>query len=161
MKAFIITALSAASLLVASVAAAAGEKDVTVNKRAEHDAVQGAPDKFTGKVEVSSAFKAENPDHYSGALVSFDAGARTAWHTHPLGQTLVVTAGQGLVQSEGHPIQAIQTGDVVWIPANTRHWHGASADSAMSHVAIVDAVGGNRVEWMEHVTDAQYSAREE
>lgn len=159
MRTFVAMALSVASLLVVNPARAA--EDITVSKVAEREAVQGTPDKFTGKVMVSSAFKSAEPDHYSGALVSFEAGARTAWHTHPLGQTLVVTSGHGLVQSEGHPVQAIQTGDVVWIPANTRHWHGASADGAMSHVAIVDAINGNRVEWMEHVTDAQYSAKEE
>lgn len=90
--------------------------------------------------------------------MTFEPGARTAWHTHPLGQTLIVTAGLGRVQCEGGPIEEIRSGDVVWFPLGVRHWHGASPDVAMTHIAIQEALEGKVVDWMEHVTDAQYSA---
>nr|WP_246482185.1 cupin domain-containing protein [Methylorubrum zatmanii] len=100
--------------------------------------------------------KEEPPSRMSGALVTFEPGARTAWHTHPLGQTLIVTAGAGRVQQWGRPIQEIRPGDVVRIRPGVKHWHGASATAGMSHVAIAEALDGKVVEWMEHVTDAQY-----
>nr|WP_320012765.1 carboxymuconolactone decarboxylase family protein [uncultured Desulfobulbus sp.] len=112
---------------------------------------------FTGNVTVGSRFKSETTGSYGGGIVNFDAGARTAWHTHPVGQTLIVISGRGLVQSEGEVIQQIFPGDVVWIPANVRHWHGASPDSAMSHVAISEPQNGSTVSWMEHVEDEQYN----
>jgi quercetin dioxygenase-like cupin family protein/alkylhydroperoxidase/carboxymuconolactone decarboxylase family protein YurZ len=117
---------------------------------------KGSADYFTGHVTVESRFSSETPDSYRGGIVNFEAGARTAWHTHPFGQTLIVTSGRGLVQSEGETVQQILPGDVVWIPADERHWHGAAPDSAMSHVAISDPMNGNTVEWMEHVSDEQY-----
>jgi quercetin dioxygenase-like cupin family protein len=97
-----------------------------------------------------------DPDRVGGGLVTFEPGARTAWHTHPLGQTLVVTTGLGWVQHEGGPIEEIRPGDVVWIPPGERHWHGASPTVAMSHIAIQEKLNGEAVTWLEHVTDAQY-----
>lgn len=117
---------------------------------------EGSADYFTGHVTIDSSFLSETPDYYRGAMVNFEAGARTAWHTHPLGQTLIVISGHGLVQSEGKAVQEILPGDVVWIPANVRHWHGASPSSPMSHVAISAPRNGATVEWMEPVNDEQY-----
>ena len=121
---------------------------------------KGSTDHFTGHVTVESRFSSEIPNSYGGGIVKFEAGARTAWHTHPLGQTLIVISGRGLVQSEGEAVQAIVPGDVVWIPANERHWHGAAPDSPMSHVAISAPRNGTTVEWMEHVDDEQYASEE-
>jgi 4-carboxymuconolactone decarboxylase len=117
---------------------------------------KGSADYFTGHVTVESRFSSEIPKSYSGGIVNFEAGARTAWHTHPLGQTLIVISGRGLVQSEGEVVQEIMPGDVVWIPANARHWHGAASNSPMSHVAISAPRNDLTVEWMEHVNDEQY-----
>ncbi|WP_368667221.1 carboxymuconolactone decarboxylase family protein [Roseomonas sp. 18066] len=111
---------------------------------------------FTGTVRVASRFQAESPARVGGGLVSFEPGARTAWHTHPLGQTLVVTAGCGRVQAEGGPVEVIRPGDVVWIPPGVRHWHGAAPDTAMSHLAVAEASEGVSVRWMEQVSDQQY-----
>ncbi|QAR32656.1 cupin domain-containing protein [Geovibrio thiophilus] len=117
---------------------------------------KGSVNYFTGSVTVESRFSSEQQDGYQGGIVNFEAGARTAWHTHPLGQTLIVISGHGLVQSEGEAVQEILPGDVVWIPANERHWHGAAPDSPMSHVAISAPLNGSTVQWMEHVNDGQY-----
>lgn len=117
---------------------------------------KGVPEHFTGSVTVESPFASKGSNSYRGAVVNFEAGARTAWHTHPLGQTLLVISGRGLVQSEGQDAQKIFPGDVVWIPARTRHWHGAAADSPLSHVAISTPLDDSTVEWMELVTDEQY-----
>ena len=118
--------------------------------------VKGSSDYFTGEVTVVSRFSSEFMDSYSGGVVNFEAGARTAWHTHPLGQTLIVISGRGRVQSDGGPVHDILPGDVVWIPANVRHWHGAVPNSPMSHVAISTPRNGSTVKWMEHVSDEQY-----
>jgi len=118
-------------------------------------------DYFTGKVRVDPLFTPQTPARVSGALVTFDPGARTAWHTHPLGQTLVVTAGCGWVQRDGGPVEDIRPGDVVWFPPGEKHWHGATATTALSHIAIQEAQDGKAVDWMEHVTDQQYSAGRE
>ncbi|GJE52717.1 hypothetical protein GOFOIKOB_5791 [Methylobacterium tardum] len=117
---------------------------------------KGPADWFTGTVRVDPLFSANEPARAGGALVTFEPGARTAWHTHPLGQTLIVTAGMGLVQREGGPIEEIRPGDVVWFPANEKHWHGASPTTAMSHIAIQEALNGSPVTWMEKVSDEQY-----
>jgi quercetin dioxygenase-like cupin family protein len=116
---------------------------------------KGPPEWFTGAVRIDPLF-GPDPDRVGGALVTFEPGARTAWHTHPLGQTLVVTAGLGWVQHDGGPIEEIRPGDVVWIPPDERHWHGASPNTAMSHIAIQEKRNGVAVTWLEHVTDAQY-----
>jgi quercetin dioxygenase-like cupin family protein len=117
---------------------------------------KGAAGHFTGNVTVESRFVSEIPNGYRGAIVKFEAGARTAWHSHPLGQTLIVVSGRGLVQSEGDAIQEILPGDVVWIPPNERHWHGAAPDSSMAHVAISDPLNDSTVKWMEPVSNEQY-----
>jgi quercetin dioxygenase-like cupin family protein len=113
---------------------------------------------FTGTVRVDPLFSAPEPARAGGALVTFEPGARTAWHTHPLGQTLIVTAGLGRVQREGGPIEEIRPGDVVWFPPGEKHWHGAGPTTAMSHIAIQEKLNGSPVDWMEKVTDAQYGA---
>ncbi len=118
---------------------------------------KGSADHFTGHVTIESRFSSGIPNSYGGGIVKFEAGARTAWHTHPLGQTLIVISGRGLVQSEGEAVQGIGPGDIVWIPANERHWHGAAPDSPMSHVAISAPRNGTTVEWMELVDDGQYA----
>lgn len=115
-------------------------------------------DHFTGSARVDTPFQASAPARVSGARVTFEAGARTAWHTHPLGQTLIVTAGTGRVQRWGDPVEEIRQGDVVWIPPGQKHWHGAAPNSSMTHIAITEQIDGKTVEWMEKVSDAEYGA---
>jgi 4-carboxymuconolactone decarboxylase len=115
-------------------------------------------DNFTGAARIGSSFQTAAPARLSGAQVTFEPGARTAWHTHPLGQTLIVTAGTGRVQRWGDPVDEIRQGDVVWIPPGQKHWHGAAPNSSMTHIAIVEQLDGKTVEWMEKVSDAQYGA---
>jgi len=115
-------------------------------------------DYFTGSARVDTPFQASAPARVSGARVVFEAGARTAWHTHPLGQTLIVTAGTGRVQRWGDPVEEIRQGDVVWIPPSQKHWHGAAPNSSMTHIAITEQIDGKTVEWMEKVSDADYRA---
>lgn len=117
---------------------------------------QASPANFTGKVTIAAPFSREAPSRVGGATVTFEAGARTAWHRHPLGQTLIVTSGIGWVQGEGGPKQEIREGDIVWTPPGVKHWHGATAEGAMTHVAISEALEGSQVTWMEQVTDRQY-----
>jgi quercetin dioxygenase-like cupin family protein len=116
---------------------------------------KGPADCFTGTVRVDPLFEAHAPARACGASVTFEPGARTAWHTHPLGQTLIVTAGGGRVQCLGGPVQDIRPGDVVWIPPGEKHWHGASATTAMTHMAIQEQLDGKAVEWLEAVQDSQ------
>ncbi|MCM2402603.1 cupin domain-containing protein [Rhizobium sp. S153] len=118
--------------------------------------VKGPVDYFTGTVRIDAPFQTEAPARTGGATVTFEPGARTAWHTHPLGQTLLVVPGLGRVQREGGPIEEIRAGDIVWFAPGEKHWHGASADVAMSHIAIAEALDGKVVDWLEHVTDAEY-----
>ncbi|HLJ45508.1 MAG TPA: carboxymuconolactone decarboxylase family protein [Bryobacteraceae bacterium] len=115
-------------------------------------------DNFTGSVRIDSSFQAIAPARMAGARVTFEPGARTAWHSHPLGQILIVTSGTGRVQRWGDPVDEIRQGDVVWIPPGQKHWHGAAPNSSMTHVAIVEQLEGKSVEWMEKVSDAQYGA---
>ena len=117
---------------------------------------QGPSEWFTGRVRIDPLVPLEAPSQMAGNLVTFEPGARTAWHTHPLGQTLVVTAGCGRVQREGGPVEEIRPGDVVWFPPGEKHWHGAAPTTAMSHIAIQEKLDGKAVEWLEQVTDAQY-----
>jgi quercetin dioxygenase-like cupin family protein len=119
---------------------------------------KGPADYFTGTVRIDSPFKGTGPARIGGAIVTFEPGARTAWHTHPLGQTLIVTAGCGRVQRRGGPIEEIRPGDVVWIEPGEKHWHGATATTAMTHIAIAEALDGKVVDWMEKVSDEQYKA---
>lgn len=120
--------------------------------------VAGPAEYFTGRVRIDGGFQRPAPARVGGATVTFEPGARTAWHTHPLGQTLIVTAGVGWVQQWGQPRQQIRPGDTVWIAPGVKHWHGASADAAMTHIAIAEAVDGSPVTWMEQVSDAQYDS---
>jgi quercetin dioxygenase-like cupin family protein len=114
---------------------------------------------FTGTVRMDPLVEAPEPARVRSASVTFEPGARTAWHTHPLGQTLIVTAGCGRAQREGGPIEEIRPGDVVWIAPGEKHWHGAAPTTAMTHIAIQEALNGSPVNWMEHVTDEQYAAK--
>jgi quercetin dioxygenase-like cupin family protein len=111
---------------------------------------------FTGKVRMDMEFNAEAPARVGGVRVTFEPGARTAWHTHPLGQTLIVTEGLGWARIEGEPRQEIRPGDIVWFPPDVRHWHGATATTAMTHIAIAESVDGSRVAWAEPVEDGDY-----
>ncbi len=111
---------------------------------------------FTGRVRIDAPFQAAAPARTGGATVTFEPGARTAWHTHPLGQTLIVTQGRGWIQEWGGEIKEMNQGDIVWIPEGVKHWHGATPDTAMSHIAIAEALEGSVVEWIENVSDAQY-----
>jgi quercetin dioxygenase-like cupin family protein len=117
---------------------------------------RGPAEWFTGVVWVDPLFTAPEPARVAGASVTFEPGARTAWHTHPLGQTLIVTAGCGLAQREGGRVEEIRPGDVVWFAPGEKHWHGATATTAMTHIAIQERLDGKAVEWLEHVTDEQY-----
>jgi quercetin dioxygenase-like cupin family protein len=117
---------------------------------------KGPSEYFTGQVRVEQPFAGSAPARVGGAFVTFEPGARTNWHTHPLGQTLIVTQGCGWVQTEGGPREEILTGDIVWFPPGVKHWHGATATQGMTHIAISEALDGKTVDWMEKVTDAQY-----
>jgi quercetin dioxygenase-like cupin family protein len=117
---------------------------------------KGPAEWFTGTVRIDPLFNAFDPARVQGASVTFEPGARTAWHTHPLGQTLVVTAGLGRVQRAGGPVEEIRQGDVVWFAPGEKHWHGAAPATAMTHVAIQEVADGKVVDWLEHVTDADY-----
>jgi quercetin dioxygenase-like cupin family protein len=119
---------------------------------------KGPADWFTGSVRVDPLFSAPEPARGAGAFVTFEPGARTAWHTHPLGQTLIVVAGLGWVQREGGPKEEIRPGDVVWFAPNERHWHGASATNGMSHIAVQESLNGKVVDWLEHVIDEEYGS---
>ena len=117
---------------------------------------KGPAEYFTGSVRIDPLFQAPEPARVRGASVTFEPGARTAWHTHPLGQTLIVTAGCGWVQREGGPVEDIRPGDVVWFSPDEKHWHGATATTGMTHIALQEALDGKVVDWKEKVTDAQY-----
>ena len=117
---------------------------------------QGPAEYFTGTVRVDPLFTAPDPARVVGASVTFEPGARTAWHTHPLGQTLIVTAGRGRAQRRGGPIEEIRPGDVIWFAPGEKHWHGASSTTAMTHIAIQERLDGKLVDWMEKVSDEQY-----
>jgi quercetin dioxygenase-like cupin family protein len=119
---------------------------------------KGSAEYFTGNVRIDPLFDAPSPASVFGASVTFEPGARTAWHAHPLGQTLIVTAGYGLVQRWGGPIEEIRPGDVIWFPPREKHWHGAAPTTAMTHIAIVERLDGSGSNWMEKVNDDQYQA---
>jgi quercetin dioxygenase-like cupin family protein len=127
-----------------------------IKRSGSEPSAKGPAEYFTGSVRVDTLFRPQEPARTSGAYVTFEPGARTAWHTHPLGQTLIITAGFGWVQREGGAIEEIRPGDVVWFPPGEKHWHGASPTSAMTHIAITETLDGKNVDWMEHVSDDQY-----
>ena len=127
-----------------------------IQRSGSRGSVKGPAEWFTGTVRIDSPFKGSEPARIGGAIVTFEPGARTAWHTHPLGQTLIVTFGCGRVQLDGGPVKEIRPGDVVWIAPGEKHWHGASTTTAMTHIAIAESLEGKSVDWMEKVTDQQY-----
>ena len=162
-------ALTRRHLLIAGITAIAASFVATPVFAQESDSVQiifagsqpvayGAPGNFTGRVRVDPLFQADKNINVSGAYVTFEPGARSAWHTHPAGQRLVVVSGIGLTQQEGQPVQIIRPGDVVMCPPGVKHWHGAAPESAMTHLAITGNINGKTVDWMEKVTDEQYHA---
>lgn len=130
---------------------------MNIQRNGSKPSAKGPEAWFTGTVRLDSPFEATEPASLAGAVVTFEPGARTNWHTHPLGQTLIVTAGQGWVQSEDRARETINPGDVVWFPPGEKHWHGATATTAMTHVALQERQGGNTVTWLEPVNDEQYS----
>jgi quercetin dioxygenase-like cupin family protein len=129
-----------------------------IKRSGSQPSAKGPDEYFTGTVRIDSPFQGSAPARVGGAIVTFEPGARTAWHTHPLGQTLIVTSGCGWVQSEGGPKVEIRPGDVVSCPPNEKHWHGATPTTAMTHIAIVEQLDGKTVEWMEKVSDEEYRA---
>jgi quercetin dioxygenase-like cupin family protein len=132
---------------------------MNIHRNGSRPSGKGPADYFTGSVRVDPLIEAAEPARVRGAHVTFEPGARTAWHTHPLGQTLIVTSGLGWVQRKGGPIEEIRPGDVVWFEPDEKHWHGASAKTAMSHIAIQEALNGSPVDWMEKVSDEQYQGK--
>ena len=132
--------------------------DMEIKRSGSQPSAKGPAEWFTGTVRIDPLFDRSQPARAAGASVTFEPGARTAWHTHPLGQTLIVTSGCGWVQSEGGPKEEIRPGDVVWCPPGEKHWHGATSTTAMTHIAIVEKLDGKAVDWMEKVSDEQYLA---
>ena len=130
--------------------------DMDIKRNGSRPSQKGPDDWFTGTVRIDPLFQAPEPARTSAGQVTFEPGARTAWHTHPLGQTLIVVSGLGWVQREGGPVEEIRPGDVVWFPPGLKHWHGASATTAMTHIAVQESVGGKNVDWLEKVSDDQY-----
>lgn len=131
-------------------------KDIQITRIGSQPSGRGPADWFTGTVRIDPLFQPAEPARTAAASVTFEPGARTAWHTHPLGQTLIVTAGKGWVQREGGPVEEIFPGDIVWFPPGLRHWHGATPENAMTHIAIQEMLDGKAVDWMEKVTEEQY-----
>jgi len=129
---------------------------IRISRNDSLESKKASAEYFTGAVRVQELFPADDPSRTSGGIVTFEPGARSAWHTHPLGQVLIVTDGTGWVQQWGGPIQEIRKGDVVRIPAGVKHWHGATPTTAMTHIAIQEQLNGKAVEWMEKVSDEQY-----
>ena len=127
-----------------------------IKRSGSQPSAKGPPEWFTGSVRIDPLVQAAPPARVAGASVTFEPGARTAWHTHPLGQTLIVTAGCGRTQRWGRPIEEIRPGDVVWIPPGEKHWHGATPTTAMTHIAIQEQLEGKAVDWMEQVSEEQY-----
>jgi len=131
---------------------------MTITSSGSQPSAKGPANWFTGVVRIDPLFAVRAPARAAGNAVTFEPGARTAWHTHPLGQTLIVTFGRGWVQRDGGPVQEIRPGDVVWFEPGEKHWHGATATTAMTHIAIQESLDGSAVEWLEHVADEQYRA---
>jgi quercetin dioxygenase-like cupin family protein len=131
-------------------------QNIAIARSGSQPSSQGQAEYFTGSVRVDPLFSVEEPSRMAGARVTFEPGARTAWHTHPLGQTLIVTAGSGWVQQQGGLVEEIREGDVVRIPPGMKHWHGATSTTRMTHIALQEQLDGKVVDWMEHVTDEQY-----
>jgi 4-carboxymuconolactone decarboxylase len=160
MRIYAAIALSFCMLASASGGQSQAPKDegaIRIMRSGSQPVRQGPAENFTGSARIDLLFQANAPARASGSLVTFEPGARTAWHAHPLGQILIVTAGTGRVQRWGDPLEEIRKGDVVWIPPGQKHWHGAAPNSSMAHIAIVEQLDGKSVEWIEKVSDTQYS----
>jgi quercetin dioxygenase-like cupin family protein len=127
-----------------------------IKRNGSQPSVKGSSDWFTGSVRIDQPFQGTDAARVAGAIVTFEPGARTAWHTHPLGQTLIVTSGCGWAQRNGSSVEEIRPGDVVWFSPGEKHWHGAAATTGMTHIAIAEKLDGKAVDWMEHVSDQQY-----
>jgi len=146
----------AAQVGVSPTAPGQGSQSIKITRSGSQQASKGAAERFTGSVQIEELFRTHDPSRTSGGKVTFEPGARSAWHTHPLGQILIVTEGTGWIQQWGGPVEEIQRGDVIWIPAGVKHWHGATPNTAMKHIAIQEQLNGIAVEWMEKVTEEQY-----
>jgi quercetin dioxygenase-like cupin family protein len=153
MKRLVVTVTS---LVLATSAAAQSSDGLEIKRSGSQPSGRGPADYFTGAVRVDPLFQAEAPWQSRGGSVTFEPGARTAWHTHPLGQILIVTSGLGWVQRSGAPLQEMRPGDVVWIPSGVKHWHGATKTTSVTHIAITEGVDGKVVDWMEKLSDEQY-----
>jgi quercetin dioxygenase-like cupin family protein len=158
--------LLALSLLVSAgafagqvLATEAGNKSQTISRAGSQASIKGPAEYFTGNVRIDPLFPANDSAHFSGAYVTFEPGARSAWHIHPTGQHLLVTAGVGRTGEWGGKVEEIRTGDVIWCPPGVKHWHGASPTNAMTHIAITGTANGKNVEWLEKVTDEQYNGK--
>ena len=127
-----------------------------ITRSGARPSAKGPDEYFTGHVRIDPLIQTDEPARAAGALVTFEPGARTAWHTHPLGQSLIVMTGVGWVQREGGPVEEVHPGDVVWFPPGEKHWHGATSTNGMSHIAVQEALNGKVVDWLEHVSDEQY-----
>src|SRR5207237_7989696 len=153
----VMAALAAAAASQPTNAASQGKVEaMQITKAGSQPSSPGSGDYFTGTVRIDPLFRAPDPARVSGANVTFEPGARTAWHTHPLGQTLIVTFGCGWVQRDAGPIEEVRPGAVVWFPSGWKHWHGATPTTAMTHIAIQESLDGKNVDWMEKVSDEQY-----
>ena len=160
------TLVAALSILITAAApsqarpvlSATGATQMEISRNGTRPSAKGPAEYFTGSVRIDPLFDARDPARAAAASVTFEPGARTAWHTHPLGQRLIVTSGLGWTQIEGGPVEEIHPGDVVWCPPGVKHWHGATPGTAMTHIAVQEAEDGKLVTWMEHVTDTQYRA---
>jgi quercetin dioxygenase-like cupin family protein len=153
--------MAAAGSLVAAAAtrttsAARGNDMMQITRAGSQPSRKGPSENFTGEVRVDPVFPVREPGRASAGHVTFEPGARSAWHTHPLGQTLIITSGLGWVQREGGPIEEVRPGDVIWFPPGLKHWHGATPTTAMTHIAIQETLNGKNVDWLEKVSDEQY-----
>lgn len=149
--------VSAGALAGQAIDDEANKKSQTISRAGSQPSAKGPAEYFTGNVRIDPLFPANDSAHFSGAYVTFEPGARSAWHIHPTGQHLLVTAGVGRTQEWGGPIEEIKAGDVIWCPPKVKHWHGASPTTVMTHIAITGTINGKNVEWMEKVTDEQYN----
>jgi quercetin dioxygenase-like cupin family protein len=138
----------------------ATSETIAITRNGSQASIKGPAEWFSGSVRIDMLFQPQTPARTAAALVTFEPGSRTAWHTHPLGQTLLVTSGKGWVQEWGHEKHEIHPGDVVWFPPGVKHWHGASDTTALSHIAIQEVLDGKSVEWLEKVSDEQYLAEQ-
>jgi quercetin dioxygenase-like cupin family protein len=148
--------LAAAGIADTPLATEQRRRTMEISRSGSQPSQKGPAEYFSGSVRIDSRFQGRAPARVGGGIVTFEPGARTAWHTHPLGQTLIVTSGCGWVQVEGSPKEEIRPGDIVWFAPGEKHWHGATATTAMSHIAIAEALDGKSVDWMEKVSDTQY-----